>query len=91
MQTIQLVALTAIWFFMGTQSYIYWVNKYNRIHYKKWRKTQIDLTMMDDQSKYFYLRELISDLLNNDLDQDLLNYAQQAIEDLDKLAKTQEN
>ena len=55
------------------------------------RKTQIDLTKMDDQSKYFYLRELISDLLNNDLDQDLLNYAQQAIEDLDKLAKTQEN
>jgi uncharacterized BrkB/YihY/UPF0761 family membrane protein len=43
MKTIQLVALTAMWFFVGTQSYIYWVNKYNRTYYKKWRKTQIDL------------------------------------------------
>jgi hypothetical protein len=43
METIQLVALGAIWFLLGTQSYIHWVNKYNRLHYKKWRKTQIDL------------------------------------------------
>ena len=42
MQTIELVALTVIWVFIGTQSYIYWVNRYNRLHYKKWRKTQID-------------------------------------------------
>jgi len=54
------------------------------------RKTLIDLTKMDQQSRMFYLRDLLIDLVNKDLDQDLLNHAQQAIIDLEELSKTKE-
>jgi hypothetical protein len=56
------------------------------------RLTQIDLNKMDNDSKVFYLRDLVVDLqiayLNKDGDfTDLLNHATQAVLDLEKSVK----
>jgi len=57
------------------------------------RLTQIDLNKMDNDSKVFYLRDLVVDLqiayLNKDDGDftDLLNHATQAVLDLEKSVK----